>query len=671
MKSKLAKILCIALALVMVVGIAACGPTDDGSDASPTPPGGNEPGGNEPGGPTDPDAPRFPAINASGTFTVAYGAAGNGDFINGFTNNAYDATIMSLIWGDYGTYAVTDAWQLVLHETVVKNETVVEDAAGNRTYTFELWDDLKWSDGTQITAKDFLADLLFHASVAWLETGASSMNGYGLVGWEAYRGGIPNWTEEPDDWDDEDGENPFEPEQDGWILEPNDYFEGIKLLGDLEFSITIDAEMLPYFWETMYAAVGPIPSHVWVPGINIISNENGSRFDGDISDAILNVIENEQRSPSVTGGPYKFVSNENQIVTVEVNPYFLACHRGQQPKIEFIQQVVVLDEVAIDTLFAGEIDFYPTEIRGENIERVKAEPGFGTHSYLRNGYGLMHIHHNFGPTTDVNVRWAIATLLDRQPVIDQVLGGYGGMVDTEVAEAQWMFQMKRAELAETLIPITLSVSRANDYLDQSEWRFEADGVTPFDVSQANADGTYMRHNSDGERLVIHHAAANDQIGGILEIEFLRNTPLAGMEYVFHMMGQNFPALLDHLYEAWSWPPEEQIFSTYSLAANFTFPGDPYFSSWHSSFANTPRNPTGIDDAELDRHIMAMRETTPNDNATFLENWFNYVVRFNQILPVIPLYANEYFDLFNDRVIGVSTTPYAGWADQITLLSVVD
>ena len=67
----------------------------------------------------------------------------------------------------------------------------------------------------------------------------------------------------------------------------------------------------------------------------------------------------------------------------------------------------------------------------------------------------------------------------------------------------------------------------------------------------------------------------------------------------------------------------------------------------------------------------MRETTPGDNVAFLEAWFNYVVRFNQILPVIPLYANEYYDFFSARVQGVATTPYANWANIITLLSVVD
>ena len=665
------KVLAILLAAVMMFAVlAACGGTEDPVDtptpqtpADPTTP-------TTPDDPQQPAGPRFPAINANGTFTVSYAAAASGDFIEGFTNSAYDATIRRLIWGDYATYAVTDAWQLVLHETVVRNETVVEDAAGNKTYTFTLWDDLKWSDGTQITAKDFIADLLFHASVDWLHAGASSMNGYGLVGWEAYRGGIPLYSEQPADWDDEDGENPYEPEIIGYELEPNDYFEGIRLISDLEFSITIDTEMLPYFWETMYAAVGPIPSHVWVPGINIISDENGSKFDGDITSAIENVMATERWHPSVTGGPYTLVSFENEIVTVQVNPNFLACHRGEQPKIEFIQQVVTSDETEIEALFAGEIDFLATSIQGEKIERVRAEPGFGAHSYLRNGYGLMHVHHNFGPTTDVNVRWAIATLVDRQPVIDQFLGGYGGLVDTEVAEAQWMFQIKRAELQETLIPITLSVSRANDYLDQSIWRFEADGVTPFDSSQANAEGTYMRHNAEGEMLTIHHAIASRTIGQILEIEFQRNTPLAGMRYIFHDLSENFPALLDHLYEAHSWPPEEQIYSTYSMAANFTFPGDPYFSSWHSSFANTSRNPTGIADAELDRYIIAMRTTTPGDNAAFLEAWFNYVVRFNQILPVIPLYANEYFDFYNERIQGVATTPYAGWAETITLLSIV-
>ena len=664
------KTLAIVLALVMLfVTLAACtDPADPVAPATPTP--GQTTPGTTPD-PQQPEGPRFPAISASGTFTVAYGAPASGDFIFGLTNSAYDATIRTLIYGDYSTVAVTDGAEFVIHPTVVKEMTSSEDAVGNKTYVFTIWDDLKWSDGSSITANDFIGGLLFYASPQWLAAGASSMNGRFFTGWEAYRGGKAIMSTAPDDWDDEDGENPYEPEQIGWEIEPNDYFSGIRLLGDYAFSVEVSADEFPYFWEETMIGVAPFPMHVWAPGLNIISDANGSKYDGDLTPGIDNKLAVERWAPTVTAGPYKFVSFENQIVTVQVNPYFLACHRGEQPKIEFVQQVVTSDETDVDQLFAGEIDFLPTNIQGAKIERVRAAAGFGTHSYLRNGYGLMQMHYNFGPTQDVNVRWAIATLLDRQPVIDQVLGGYGGMVDTEVAEAQWMFQMKRAELQEVLIPITLSVSRANAYLDQTDWVFEADGVTPFDSSLANAEGTYMRHNSDGEMLTIHHAAANNQIGGILELEFQRNTPLAGMNYIFHMMGDNFPGLLDHLYNAHGWPPEEQVFSTYSLASNFAVPNDPYFSSWHSDFANTTRNPTGIADAELDRYIIAMRETTPGDNATFLGHWFNYVIRFNEILPVIPLYANEYFDFFNARVQGVATTPYAGWADQITLLSVVD
>jgi len=665
------KFLALMLAVTMIfVLVAACDSTPNVDPGTPTPTPSGTTATPAPADPDEPEGPRFPAVNASGTLTVAYNAAASGDFIVGFTNSSYDKTIRDMIWGDYATFAITDAWQLVPHETVVKDFLVDEDAAGNKTYTFTMWEDLVWSDGVSITAKDFIANLLFHASPQWLAAGASSMNGFGLVGWEAYRGGRAIMSEKPDDWDDdEDGD--FEPEQIGWEVEPNEYFSGIKLLGEFEFSVTIDAEELPYFWETMYASVGPTPSHIWIPGINIISDENGAKFDGDITAGIENVMATERWAPTVTGGPYTFVSFENEIVTVKANPLFLACHRGEQPKIEFVQQIKTSDDTDIDQLFAGEIDYLPFVIQGAKIERVRAESGFTAYSYLRNGYGLMHVHHNFGPTQDVNVRWAIATLLDRQPVIDHVLGGYGGLVDTEVAEAQWMYQMKRAELQETLIPITLSVSRANDYLDQTEWIFEADGETPFDVSQANSDGTYMRHNADGEMLTIHHAAASWAVGQYLELEFQRNTPLAGMNYVFHDMDDNFPGLLDHLYNAHGWPEEEQVFSTYSMASGFSFPGDPYFSSWHSDFANTNRNPTGIADAELDRLIITMRTTTPGDNATFLENWFNYVVRFNQILPVIPLYANEYFDHHNDRVKGVAVTPYATWAETITLLSVED
>ncbi|MCL2628174.1 MAG: ABC transporter substrate-binding protein [Oscillospiraceae bacterium] len=572
-----------------------------------------------------------------GTLTVGYGRAATGDFIHGFGNSAYDLSIKTLLHGGASMFVVTLEGHLETNKTTLRSLDEEVDDEGNKTYTITIQRDLKWSDGERITAKDYVAAYLWNASPQWIEAGADSYEGVELIGWEAYNEG------------------------------ETEYFAGIQLIDDWKYSLTVAAEELPNYSEYMYISASPIPLHSYAPEINIVSDENGSKFDGDIADDAMRVATEERFAPTVVCGPYTFVSFENNVVTLKVNLNYKGDSNGKKPTIEYIQQIEVSDATDVDMLFAGDVDYLPEEIVGEKIERVKAEPGFEAHSFLRNGYGVMNMACDWGPTADVNVRWAIACLVDRNALLEQVLEGYGGLVDTEAGEAQWMYQMKKGELQEQLIPIALSVSRANEYLDKTEWKFEADGTTPFDPSKATGGG-YFRHNAAGEMLTIVHGAANAQVGAVLEIEFLKNTPLAGINYNFEY--PDWDTILDQLYFAFRLPDEERYFSTFSMGTGFGVPFDPYYS-WHSDFLGTYINAAQFEDAELDSHIISMRRREPTDHEGYLDAWFKYAIRWNQMLPSIPLYSNEYFDLHSSRVQNVNTNPFASWYAIISEITLAD
>ncbi|MCL2031279.1 MAG: ABC transporter substrate-binding protein [Oscillospiraceae bacterium] len=568
------------------------------------------------------------------TLIVAYGANMNGDFINGFGNNAYDLSIKTLLHGYMGNYTVTPAGEYVINPTVVKDTATATDAAGNKTYTFTLHNDLKWSDGSAITAKDFVTAVLWQASPQWLEAGGSSALGYGLLGYSAYYSG------------------------------ENEYFEGVQLIDELVFSLTIDAEELPFFYEVTYVYFDPFCKATYVPSIDIVSDANGARFGGDIMADCQRIAETsggERFAPTVVAGPYTFVSFENQIATLKRNPNFKGDVNGKKPTIEYIVQQAVPEETDVDILLAGDLDLLPTMIEGEKIERAKADEFTSTSSHLRNGYGVMHMICAWGPTADPNVRWAITSLVNRTALLDQVLGGYGGLVDSEYGVAQWMYQMKEQELNAALTPISFNIDKANDYLDQSVWVFEADGSTPFDRDKANAEGTYLRHNANGDALIINHAAAAASVGAVLEIEFLRNTPLAGIRYNFD--SPDFNLILDQFYYGSELDDNERIYSTFSMGTGFVAAYDPYFS-WHSDWAGTTYNPAGLRDAQLDAMIMEMRRFEPTEKDAFAAKWVEYQVRWQQLMPSFPLYANEYFNLFNSSVKGVPTTPFLDWYEII-------
>lgn len=578
--------------------------------------------------------------SASGTLIVGCPPI-NGDFINGFGNSAYDNWVKTLTGGYLGTYEVSKGGDIVKNEQVVKDIQTETDSAGNKTYTFELQKDLKWNDGTAITAKDYVFSILWEANPLWTKAGASSTNGDGLLGYTAY----------------------FEGE--------TDTFKGIQLIDDYKFSLTIDAEYLPYFFETTYVSSRPLPMASWSPWAKIESSAAGTKLTSDHDDWDLafdtkRVAQKERFAPTVTCGPYNFVSFENNAVTLKVNPEFKADYLGQKPKLEYVIVRYINQDTDVDQVINGTVDAVTGVVEGEKIKKgINDDPNTSVIFYPRNGYGGIFIHCDFGATQDANVRIALAYLMDRQEIIKTVLGGYGSVTNGMYGLAQWMYEDNKAAI-DALPNFVLNHAKANELLDETEWKFEADGVTPFDASKANDAGTYLRHNAKGEVLTIKHLGSeNNQVTDAVELQLVANTPLAGIK--FTLTRADFAKLLDHYYEGFTLEDERE-FNTFNLATNFGVAFDPYYS-FHSDYYHVLYMQTEqIKDDVLDEIMVRMRSLEPTQKEEFSAAWLEFQVRFNQLLPVIPLYSNQYYDIFSSKVKGFGTTPFATWADIICEIS---
>ena len=575
-----------------------------------------------------------PSVAATDANTLVVGTPEmNGEFIDGFSGSSYDDSIRTMIHGYCSTVEITGGGEYVFNPNVVKGYETSEDEAGNKTYTFEIYDDLKWSNGNPITAKDYIGALLWKISPKWIEAGATSSVGTGLLGYKAFL--------------------------DGEI----DIFPGAKLINDYSFSLTIDAAELPYFYETTYVLVEPICIDVYAPGAEIISDEQGVRFDPeyDLLAAMQHVCETERFAPTVACGPYQFVSFENQTVTLEINPNFKGDLDGDKPTIQYIVQTAVNRDTVVEQVITGDLDLVWGVIEGDKIEAAKASGTAKLHSYMRAGYGKMSMACDFGATADPNVRWALAYLVDRAAVNDYVLGGYGGIVHAQYGYAQWMYEYAGEELEEILNPFKLNIDKANEYLDKTEWIYEADGVTPWDASKATGDGSYMRHNAKGEKLTINHMGTDqNQVTDIIEIQYSANAPYAGVD--FKITRSDFNALLQNFSYGFEMGDARYLISV-NMASSFEPRFDPYFS-WHSDYCGTYYNACQLSDPELDEIIMKMRSVEPGDNDTYVDLWLQYQKRWQDLLPEIPLYSNEYFDICSEYVDGVETSPFAGYEDVI-------
>lgn len=681
------KILVMLLVLVMAVSMFAGCQKDNGTpvptdDAVEAPVDGGDTG-DEPTGDATPEEEGFEVFTRpadQGTTlqdtTLIVGTPEmNGDFIGGFGNSAYDLSIKTIVHGYYDTYVTTPAGEIALNTQVVKGLKTEEDEAGNKTYTFKLYDDLKWNDGSAMTAKDYVFGLLMAASPEWVTAGAASSAGEGLLGYRDYHYGYKTTTDEDGnvlaaDADgnaievlDEEGNSNLEEIKDQLI--PVTVFPGVSYIDDVTLSVTIDAAELPYFWETAYAAVGPTSLAVYAPGADVVTDENGSYIVADDLQALLNnVAATERFAPSIGCGPYKFISFENQTVTLEANEFFVGDLDGYKPQIKTLVQKSVPSDTDVDGVIAGDYDLVTGVIEGAKIEAAKAAETTELNSYLRCGYGMIAMHCDWGVTADPNVRWALACLIDRNEVINYVLGGYGGTVDAAYGLAQWTYEEQADYLDENLKPISFNVAEANNYLDQTEWKYEADGATPFDATKAAEDGSYMRYNDKGEMLVVRHLGTeNNEVTDIIEIQYTKNAPLAGVK--FEVTKSDFNALLANYYYSYDLG-DDRYYNTFNLATNFGAVDDKYYS-WHSDWLGTWYNANQLSDKTLDDLTMQMRKLDPTETEKFSELWAQFQVRWQELLPNIPLYSNEYFDVFDVNLKGVATTPYAGYADIVCQL----
>jgi peptide/nickel transport system substrate-binding protein len=576
----------------------------------------------------------------------------SGDFVSGFGSSAYDVNVRDLIHG-YGTLVETEAGEFVWDtKAVLANApTTALDTVGNKTYTFKLQQDLKWNNGEKITAHDFVLSVLLLSSKDWLAIADTATAGIDLVGYEEYN------TAET-------------------VAELA--FSGVRLLGDYEFSLKIKEENLPYFYETVMVSASPIDVDTYLPGFEVKDNGAGAyihdaRPAADVTAGnatIPQVIESTIDSPSgqryqptVTSGPYQFVSAAYGGAIVELNPNFKTNYEGKKPVIDEVHLIKINQDTDVDQVIAGTVDLVTGVIEGEKIAQAKeAEDKVLARSYMRNGYGLLAMASYYGPTAQAEVRRAVGYLFDRNVFLKEFLGGYGSLVNGPYGEAQWFFQETKEELDAQLTNYTLDEDKANQELDSSTFKFEADGITPFDPAKATKTNGYYRHDADKKVLEINHLGTTEnQVTVLIGQQLDSNFWKAGIK--FKSNEAEWDTLLQNYYYGSALPESERVYHLFNLATNFYSNYDPFYS-WHSSFAGTTNNPGGIADAELDALTEKMRLLEATETEKFKEYFLEFVVRWNELLPNLPLYSNEYYDVMNKKFTGLETGPVWRWSQDI-------
>lgn len=326
-----------------------------------------------------------------------------------------------------------------------------------------------------------------------------------------------------------------------------------------------------------------------------------------------------------------------------------------------IQKVIiktVTSDTQINELKAGTVDMLMQISGGTDIEAGLDLVDAGTaqkHTYFRYGYGKIHFDCSQFPTDSEKVRQAIAYCLDRNEFARQYSGGYATIVHAEYGLSNWEYEESKDWIDQNLNSYDKDIEAAKTLLAEDGWNLNKSGA-----EYKDGDGTrYKKVDGELKPLVIQWCnSEGNPVSELLSTMLPEAMAEAGME--LKATTTDFPTLqagIDHV--------GESTYNMYNLGTGFSLQHSPwyYYSTDEKYLGNLNNN--WIVDEELSKAAYALKNIPLEDKEGWLEAWRNYEKIWNQKLPNIPLYSDEYHDFYSNKVQGWETTSIWDWTSALT------
>ena len=386
---------------------------------------------------------------------------------------ASDLDIENLTSG-HATVMTNSAGAYIWNMYALAEEPVAtKNADGTLTYTIKIKNDLKFSDGSAITAKNYVASVLACSTAVAKAAGGSGQSGLNYVGFKAF--------------------NAYEGNGD------RVYFEGIKLLGDYEFSVTVLEDYADYYYAMAYAGFSPVPLQLFLGSKgDIVVDEatkacglNADFYAQDSSKAFTVAAEIKANLKWDSGlpysGPYTVAGYDASAntATLKINPNYTGDTARGKASIETITYVKTVSETQMDWFLTGKVDVLAGITGADDtkaaLKTVNENPEkYAETHYDRAGYGKIGFRADFGPTGFKEVRQAIAYTINRPQFAQTFTGGYGSVVHGPYYTGFSAY--KAVEKSIKLNQYTYSVDGAIAALEAGGWVYNEKGET-FDASK--------------------------------------------------------------------------------------------------------------------------------------------------------------------------------------------
>ena len=615
---------------------------------------------------------------ADGQVVIGTSTEASGDWAySAFTRNpnATDNEVVKLT-DDMNTIDTDQHGDYVINKTVVKSYERIEEENGNVTFKFVINDGLKFNNGEAVTAENFVAWTMFLVSPAGKEMGVVSATYNMLPGGLAYRNGETN------------------------------VLSAVRLYDEKTFSITIaktgedgETSYLPYYYDITYAAMQAVNLTYWFgegwsvkddgEGVYFV-NADGKEFTAEtVGDTVT--AGRFATGNRVTAGPYNLVSYDQSSgeIVLEVNENYNGNFEGQKPGIQKLVIVKTSDDTVMDMISTGQIQIYSGIADGAQVNAVLDLIEAGTidsspSQYDRAGYGYFGFACDLGPAQFTEFRQAVAYLLNRVEFAQTFCQGWGSVVHGPYCTA---FSMtSKTDIDKKVNHYDYNPEKAVELLKQAGFVYNADGSDYVDGSgevryakvteeQARYYESFNKVLADGTILMpatLNWASSEGNSVSALLTTMLASsdaTKAAGVSIVKTEM--TFPSLLSYMYRQemngavgdFSVP----TYNMFNLATGYN--GGVYDESYNwttdPEYIEQGYNVQHLYDKELDKLSMDMvYGVEPGDEATYLSLWEKYIIRWNELLPMVPLYSNIYVTVYPNTIDNYAEDSFWGFERAI-------
>lgn len=501
----------------------------------------------------------------------------------GGTNpGAADLDVQNLSTG-LETVAITKEGGFEWNPTVVKSheETMNED--GTRTYTVTIYDDLKLSDGTPVTVKNYVVfPMVFSSPVAVAAAGKDHQSGMTLEGFKTFN-----------TYDGTEGSGTKE-------------LAGLRMIDDYTYSITVSADYANYFYAISYAGLSAYDVSLWIGDADVKDDGNGVYFTDDfyakegdkyvMADHIVTASQNTDTTYPYSG-PYvvKSYDSADKSAVLELNPNFKGNYEGVKPTIAKVVYKKIVSSTQLEDLKAGTLDVIAGITGGDetNEALALADGSDGKYVYThysRAGYGKLGFRADYGPAQFTEVRQAIAYCMDRAKFAKDFTGGYGGVVDGPYYSGSWMYKAA-VDQGMILNAYATSVDSAIEVLTEGGWVYDAEGndyvegvrykkipgdiATENDINYKSKDGAYVTTKVGDDYympLVLNwYGTSDNPFTDQLMTGFASNDNVIAAGFNVQYTIGDFSPMLDELYQAavYGYYSGSPMYSVFNFATGFT------------------------------------------------------------------------------------------------------